>query len=200
MADSRLLVAAATRPYPTEVENGDVWHVDWQSGGCRIAVIDGLGHGPQAAAAAASARDTLKAAPDAHPTEALRLCHEALRGSRGAAIGIATLAPDLGQLTFAGVGNVEARLVTSDQTIRLPSSRGIVGATLPTIRPIEARLESNWLLLIHSDGVSDRFVIDTPAETDLTEPQQLTDALLLQWGRVTDDATIVVACSSAAPH
>src|SRR3954447_25696807 len=101
MATHPILVVAATRPYPTEVENGDVWHVDWQSKGCRIAVIDGLGHGPQAAAASANARDALRAPPEAHPVEALRLCHEALRGTRGAAIGIVTIAPALSQLIYA---------------------------------------------------------------------------------------------------
>ena len=192
MAHRAILIAAAARPHPTEVVSGDAWHVDWTAAGCRIAVVDGLGHGPDAAAAAARAGAVLAAAPHASPGEALRLCHDALRGTRGAAVGIAAIEPALGLLTFAGVGNVEARLVAGRRTLRLPSSRGIVGAVLPTLRPLQAALEPGWLLILHSDGVSDRFDLqEIPAASG--DPQRLADAILARWGRATDDATVVVA-------
>jgi serine phosphatase RsbU (regulator of sigma subunit) len=197
MADHGILIATAARPHPTETINGDAWHVDWHTDGCRIAVIDGLGHGPEAAAAASRAREVLTASPDANPVDALRLCHEALRATRGAAIGIATIAPPVMRVTYAGVGNVEARLITSGRTLRLPSSRGIVGAVLPTIRPIEATLEPEWLLLIHSDGVSERIDLSGISDVHVADLQSLADSVLTRWGRTADDATVVLARPSS---
>ncbi|MEA2593572.1 MAG: hypothetical protein QOF01_41 [Thermomicrobiales bacterium] len=197
MADNEILIAAATRPYPTEVVSGDAWHVDWHPAGCRIAVIDGLGHGPDAAAAATRAREVLVDAPDSDAVEVLRRCHEALKGTRGAAMGIATVEPAADRVTYAGVGNVEARLVAPGRSTSLPSARGIVGSVLPTIRPVVAPLGTGWLLLIHSDGISDRIDVTDLPPSDESDPQRLADAILARWGRATDDATIVVARPSS---
>lgn len=194
MADAGVLIAAAARPHPTEDVSGDAWHVDWNSLGCRIALIDGLGHGPAAAEAAARAREVLAASPDAHPADVLRLCHEALRRTRGAAMGVAAILPDDGRVIYAGIGNVEARLVVAGRTVRLLSSRGIVGAVLPTVRPVEAKLEPGWLFLIHTDGISDRFTLDEGVAENGGHPQLLADTILSHWARAADDATIVVAC------
>jgi hypothetical protein len=198
MASNDILIAAAAHPYPTEVVSGDVWHVDRIPTGVRLAVIDGLGHGPDAATAAERARGVLAAAPEADAEEALRLCHEALRGTRGAAIGIAMIEPDANSVTYAGVGNVEARLVNPGRSTSLPSARGIVGSVLPTVRPVVALLGDAWVLLVHTDGVSDRMdVSDLPDAADIG-PQRLADAILARWGRHTDDATIVVACPASS--
>jgi serine phosphatase RsbU (regulator of sigma subunit) len=193
MAAGDILIAAAARAYPTEVVSGDVWHVDWIGTTCRIAVIDGLGHGPDAASAATRARDVIAAAPDVDAAEVLRRCHAALKGTRGAAVGIAGVDPAADRVAFAGIGNVEARLVTPERSTSLPSARGIVGSVLPTVRPAVSRLGTDWLLLIHTDGVSDRIDVTDLTEAVRSDPQQLANALLTRWGRATDDATIVVA-------
>jgi serine phosphatase RsbU (regulator of sigma subunit) len=194
MAHPDILIAAAARPHPTEDVSGDIWHVDWRANSCRIAVIDGLGHGPDALAAATRARGVLAEAPQTGAVEILRRCHDALKGTRGAAVGIATVEPAAGRVTYVGVGNVEARLVTPDRSTSLPSARGIVGLVLPTIRPVVAPLGTGWLLLIHSDGVSGRIELTDLPTPDESDPQHLADAILARWGRTTDDATIVVAC------
>lgn len=190
MAHPPLLIAAASRPYPGETENGDAWTVEWQAGGCRVALIDGLGHGPAAAAAARAAVATLAARPDAPPDEALRLCHEALRTTRGAAISIVRVAAD--RLTFAGAGNVDALLWQADHGRRLLPARGIVGAVLPTLRPVALDLAPGWLLLLHTDGVSARLDFEALVPT-ARDPQDLADTALAAWARATDDATVLVA-------
>src|ERR1044071_4727239 len=101
MADHPIVVSVASRPYPGERVNGDAHAVHWTGaaageggnghGRCRIAVIDGLGHGPEAAAAAACAVSFLDEHPDLDPAEALRRSHVAMMGTRGAAISIARL-------------------------------------------------------------------------------------------------------------
>ena len=134
MRDRRLIIAADGRPCRGEAVSGDGWSVDWDGTACRVAVIDGLGHGPEAARATEAAIAVLSAHPSLPADEALRRCHSALRGTRGAAISVARIEPDAGRLVYAGVGNVEARLWRDGTQDRPIAYRGIVGVTLPTIR------------------------------------------------------------------
>src|SRR5581483_8982625 len=117
---------------------------------CRIAVIDGVGHGPEAAAAAALAVDALAAHPALGPEESLRLCHGALVGSRGAAISIAHLDPVAGQLSFAGIGNVDAILRTLDGERHLVTYPVIIAVVSRTVRRFYLSLGERWLLLMHT--------------------------------------------------
>ena len=55
MASCPVAIAVAARAYPGETVSGDAWQVDWHGSVCRIALVDGLGHGSQAAVAASAA-------------------------------------------------------------------------------------------------------------------------------------------------
>jgi hypothetical protein len=136
VAQGALTIVAAARPHPHETISGDGWGAVWSAPHiCRIAVIDGLGHGPEAAQAAQTALDLLATHPDLAADAAMRACHRALVGTRGAAVSIVLLDLQIGTLTCAGVGNVDARLWQPGREQRLMIQRGIVGANLPTIRP-----------------------------------------------------------------
>lgn len=193
MARHALAIVGASRPRPGEVANGDAWTVESDDGGWRISVIDGLGHGPEAEAAAVIALDTLATQPSLPPDRALEICHRRLAGSRGAAISIVGIDVSAGLLTFCGVGNVEGRLILESHERRLTAQRGIVGATLPRLRPLDFPLQGDWLLLLHTDGVSARFHIDALRPMGERGLQSLADEILAGWARADDDATIVVA-------
>lgn len=195
MVDEPIALAAASRPYPGETANGDAWTVQWHGGICRVAVIDGLGHGPVAETAARCAIDTLVAHPTLAPIDAILACHHALHGTRGAVLSIAAINLDRGELTYAGVGNVEAQLWQGGRTQRLIAYRGIVGLTLPTVRSFVVPLEREWVLLLHTDGVSARFAMENLPEFTDPGPGSLATAVLAGWGRETDDATVVVTRS-----
>jgi serine phosphatase RsbU (regulator of sigma subunit) len=186
-------LAAATRPRRGETANGDAWAAHWHAGVCRVAVIDGLGHGPAAEQAASVALSVLGAAPDLGPAEALAACHAALAATRGAAMSIARIDPARSRLTYAGVGNVEAQLWLGGRLQRPIVHRGIVGAALPRVRALDFGLPDDWCLLMHTDGVSARFALDALAPFTRRDLQALADAVLCGWGRPTDDATVVVA-------
>ncbi|MHB1130801.1 MAG: SpoIIE family protein phosphatase [Chloroflexota bacterium] len=194
MAAPPLIVAAAGRPHPSESVNGDAWLVQQSNGVYRVAVIDGLGHGPEAAAAAELAVRTLAAHPESSPSEALCLCHTALHGSRGAAIALAVVETEVARLTYAGIGNIEARLWQSEKEQRLISYRGIVGSVIPTVRSFEMTLSPGWLLIMHTDGLSSRFELADFPSFQQRLPQALAGALLASWSRPTDDAMVVVVC------
>jgi hypothetical protein len=192
------LVAADGRPYPCETRNGDAWVVHRRPDSCRIALIDGLGHGPAAADAADAARAALDARPDLDPSDAVAACHVALAGSRGAALAVARIDCLAGQLTYAGVGNIEARLCVAGHWQRPISYRGIVGATLPRLRAFTFALSAPWLLVMHTDGLRGRFEIDAPTTLRAAALQPLAESLLRDWARPTDDASIVLVMSRAA--
>ena len=190
-----IAIGAASHIYPGESASGDLWDAQRGEHRCRIAVIDGLGHGPEAAAAAQAGRDALAAHPDASAVEALGICHHALAGTRGAAISIAVIEPQIARLTYAGIGNVEGRVWQGGQEQRLTIYRGIVGKTMPTVRPFTIALAEDWLLLMHTDGISSRFTLPRTAPLDGGSPKALAERMLQEWGRERDDATMVVACA-----
>jgi serine phosphatase RsbU (regulator of sigma subunit) len=192
MGDRPLAIAVAARPYPGETVSGDAWQVDWDGAVCRIAVIDGLGHGPEAAAAASAAVGALATKPALNPVDAVHCCHDALKGTRGAALLVASIDLSRGQLIVAGAGNVEGRLCQNGGAKQLMTDRGIVGSVLPRVRPVELELASDWLFLICTDGIRQRFDPQSLLDESLGG-KALAQAVLDGWGRPTDDATVLVA-------
>jgi serine phosphatase RsbU (regulator of sigma subunit) len=193
VGNAAIVVAAAGRPYPGETVSGDAWHMDWFAGRCRIAVIDGLGHGPHAAAVAATAAATLTAHPEMDSASALQACHLALHGTRGAAMWVATIDLTASCVRYAGVGNVEGRVWHADEQKRLVAQRGIVGASLPNVRVIEYRIEPDWTLIVHTDGIREHFDARAYPDEVRHDPRRLADALLEGWARPTDDALVLAA-------
>lgn len=191
VVDITVAIGAATRPHPAERENGDAWVVHQQEDVWRIAVIDGLGHGPEASAAAQAAVQALDTKPTAEPAAAIYACHAALAGTRGAAVSVARVDLATARLTYAGIGNVEAHLWQGGGRQRPIAYRGIVGTVMRTVRSFEIPLEGPWLLAMHSDGLSSRLEVPAPSDA-WNDPQALADGLLAEWGRLTDDATVVV--------
>ena len=192
MGERPITIAVAAHPFPGETVSGDACQIDWDGSVCRIAVVDGLGHGPQAAAAAAAAVTDLAAHPTRDPAAAILGCHEALKGTRGAALLVVLVDVGAGQLTFAGVGNVEAQLWQDEQTQHLVSDRGIVGSVLPRLRPVAVALGEHWRLLMYTDGIRNRFDLGALPET-AAGGRDCAEAVLKTWGRQTDDATVLVA-------
>ena len=192
MASFPVAVAVAARPYPGEAVSGDAWQVDWHGSVCRIALVDGLGHGSQAAAAASAALAALTTEPALNPVDAVRCCHDALTSTRGAALLVASIDVSSGRLTVAGAGNIEARLCQNGGAKHLMTDRGIVGSVLPRLRPVEMALAPAWLLLMYTDGIKRRFdaqpLLEAAAGGD-----GLAQAILKDWARATDDATVLVA-------
>lgn len=181
--------AGASRAYPGETQNGDRWIVQRRDDALRVAVIDGLGHGPAAADAANAAIASLEEAPHLDPSGAVAACGHYLRGTRGAAASVLLL--ERGRATFAGIGNVEARIVTSGRDQRLSPDRGVLGGTIRAPRAIEVALQAPWTAIVHSDGVMSRAEMSLPTAPG-ADLEELARAIVSKYGRPTDDATIVI--------
>jgi serine phosphatase RsbU (regulator of sigma subunit) len=145
-------------PYGGAEYSGDAWA--WVRAGDRVTLMlaDGLGHGPEAARASSAAVAALHRWAHLSPAESLGRLHDALKGTRGAAVALAQLDLSAGRLRFAGIGNVGARLHTGGAWHALLSRPGIVGVHRPaTLREEEADWTDDPLLILHTDGLPSRW-------------------------------------------
>ncbi|MFF6805488.1 SpoIIE family protein phosphatase [Streptomyces sp. NPDC012616] len=138
--------------------SGDAWTCVRDGDLLTLMMADGLGHGPEAARASAAAVAEVRRSAHLPPAELLRRLDGALRGTRGAAVGVARLDLRAGRLRFAGIGNIGARLREGDSWRHLVSRPGIVGVHRPTTLPeTEADWAADRLLVLHSDGLPSRW-------------------------------------------
>jgi negative regulator of sigma-B (phosphoserine phosphatase) len=189
--------ARAGRPLPTEYTSGDQGiAVGIGDGAALFGVVDGLGHGPEAAAAALSAVDTVKRAASERLEVLVELCHRVLEGTRGVAMTLARVDFAAGTLTWTGVGNVTADLVAKAPTgIQIRSSvrltAGIIGYRIPEMRPAQVvPIRAGDLILMRTDGIGDDYLdhIDFAASAVV-----IAEGLLRKDARETDDAMVLAA-------
>ncbi|MFE0478029.1 SpoIIE family protein phosphatase [Streptomyces sp. NPDC058947] len=155
---ARVRAGGVNIPYGGAEYSGDAW--TWVRAGDRVTLMlaDGLGHGPEAARASSAAVAALHRWAHLSPAEALRHLHDALRGTRGAAVALAQLDLRAGRLRFAGIGNVAGRLRADGTWRHLLSRPGIVGVHRPTtLREEEAGWADDRMLILHTDGLPSRW-------------------------------------------
>ncbi|WP_107469709.1 ATP-binding SpoIIE family protein phosphatase [Streptomyces mangrovisoli] len=160
--------------------------------GVLVMSCDGLGHGPMAAVAAQAAVHAFRTGTARTPEETVEQVHRALRGTRGAAVAVARLEPD-GRLLFCGVGNITAALVTGTSRTTLLSHPGITGHQIHQLRTYEHHLPRHGVLVMHSDGLSERWAPGDLAGLLHHPPALIAAALLRQAGTRRDDASAVIA-------
>ena len=177
---------------PLEADSGDAFVVAPFDAGVLIAVLDGLGHGSRAAFAARTAQQALLERPGDPVERLLSACHDALRRTRGAVVSLAAV-DRAGGLTWAGVGDVEAAIVRrrSSQPARvLAAAGGILGHSLPEIRPDSETLAPGDVLVFATDGIK-------PGSFQLAEPgaapRANADRILAEGWTGRDDALVLVA-------
>ncbi|CAN7435274.1 SpoIIE family protein phosphatase [Trinickia sp. LjRoot230] len=178
-----------------ETESGDLHVVVEFDGGALVALLDGLGHGPEAAAAAQAAVPLLEAHAG-EPVETLvQRCHEALRATRGAVMSVASFNALDSCVTWTGVGNVDGILVrASDIHARrdeaISTRGGVVGYRLPRLRTDSFAVSRGDTLVMATDGIKNSFSAGVSIEYS---PQEIAESILVRYGRRTDDAHVVVA-------
>jgi negative regulator of sigma-B (phosphoserine phosphatase) len=178
-----------------ERESGDLHLVKPIGTGVLVSVVDGLGHGADAAAAARAAVAALNRHAQESVLLLLQRCHQALAGTRGVVVSVALFDRTDGSMTWLGVGNVEGLLLYADGggrrgRERLVTRGGIVGSELPPLRPEVLAVSPGDTLILATDGVHSGFADDLTVDAP---PQQLADQILKRCGKSTDDALVLVA-------
>lgn len=189
--------ARAGRPLPTEYTSGDRGiAVDIGGEAALFGVVDGLGHGPDAASAALRAVDVVQRGASERLDVLVQLCHRELAGTRGVAMTLARVDFAANTLAWAGVGNVTADLVAKAPTgVQVRASArlaaGIVGYRIPEIGPAEVvSLRTGDLIVLSTDGI----VEDYLDHIDFAAPAVvIAEELLRKDAKETDDAMVLVA-------
>jgi negative regulator of sigma-B (phosphoserine phosphatase) len=176
-------------------ESGDLHVVLPFPDGVLVAVIDGLGHGPEAALASRVARDALETHPNEPVADLVRHCHAALRSTRGVVMSLASLDSRASALTWIGVGNVEGILLCSAAKVGarhpgISASGGVVGYRLPSLRSATLPLSLGDTLILATDGIHPGFSEGLDLEQ---APHEIADSILEQHYGGSDDALVVVA-------
>jgi serine/threonine protein phosphatase PrpC len=187
--------AVQGRALAGEVESGDLHVIAPFSGGVLVAVMDGLGHGPEAAAAARLAAATLRDGAGAQVTDLMERCHQALHKSRGAVISIASFGGETGTMTWAGIGNVQGTLFRAAASASLMRESlllrgGVVGYQMPRPRANAMRVHPGDILMFVTDGITSGVSFELSPELS---PDAIATDILLHHARETDDALVLVA-------
>lgn len=185
-------LGVATLTLPGQQECGDRYVVAPFADGFLVAAVDGIGHGAEAAKAARIAGNILRS----HPQEALvpliKRCHDELRGTRGAVMSVASFSHSEMVMTWAGVGNVEGKLLPRDMSSQprtLLLSVGTLGHRLGPIYPTVHPVKAGDTLIFSTDGVREDFGQHLNLKQS---PQQLAEDIMARSARHTDDALVLV--------
>lgn len=161
----------------------------------RLAVIDGLGHGPEAAAAAAKARELLAQSEKLSGKQLVQLCHRRLIGTRGAVLGIVDL--DRSQNLWRGIslGNISIAFYGHDEYTPVTNG-GIAGYSLPSpLLDWSAPRSPGQILVMHSDGIGQLAGLGELLNGGLgsAQAQDLAESIATKYGKIEDDLAILVA-------
>jgi serine phosphatase RsbU (regulator of sigma subunit) len=187
--------ASASRPAAPGSDMGDASLVRSVENGVLIAVVDGLGHGPEAALAAQRALQTIERSTQTLPSALVSECHRALQTTRGAVMGVALVDVQADALTWIGVGDVRAVLQRAGpagpaRAEALVTHNGVVGRLLPPLRPVMRSLQVGDTLILATDGIRDGFLSDLRGKEP---PDRIANELLERRSVPSDDALVLVA-------
>jgi anti-sigma regulatory factor (Ser/Thr protein kinase) len=194
LKEGPLEVSGVAAPYPGEQLCGDAWANHTTLERTVVLLVDGLGHGWEAAEAAQEAVATFRKRLQAKPAEILGYVHEALRKTRGAVAAVAEIRTHDSSLSYAGVGNISAVVISRGASRSLVSHNGTLGVAAPRLQEFKSEWPQDGILVLHSDGLQSRWDLSTPTYPGLLtrHPALIAGALLRDFRRQRDDASVVV--------
>jgi serine/threonine protein phosphatase PrpC len=187
--------AVAAQTLAGQGESGDRHWVKVCDTRVQLAVLDGVGHGKEAAEAARSAIVTLQQFEGESPIALFQRCHERLRSTRGVVMSLAAFDANDNTMTWLGVGNVEGVLLHRQLQVlsgreTLLQSPGVLGDYLPRLSASVLQVSAGDVLIFATDGIRAGFADNLNLNDS---PQQIADRILAQYERGTDDALVLVA-------
>jgi anti-sigma regulatory factor (Ser/Thr protein kinase) len=184
-------IGAIVDAYPGESLCGDRWVVGYGRLGTTLLLVDGSGHGPHAAHAANIAARAFADNIDKGCVPLVEAIHRALAPTRGAALAVARIDADAQLVRFVGVGNIGALLASDGEARRMASYNGTAGHVAPRIREFTYPFTIKPLVVLHSDGLSARWEIDTYPGLAASHPSLVAGLFFRDHRRGRDDAAVV---------
>jgi anti-sigma regulatory factor (Ser/Thr protein kinase) len=187
-----LEIGKVVAPYPGEIVCGD--GITWfQELDRTVAmVVDGLGHGLQAAEAAEEAISTFHQHAKKEPAEILSRIHDALKKTRGAAVAVAEIRTSQGTITYAGLGNISGSVLAGAKLRSLISHNGTAGHQMTRIQEFKVEWPASGVLIMHSDGLHSRWDLSKYPGLLQRHPTIIAGVLLRDYRRERDDASVLV--------
>ncbi|HEV3383528.1 MAG TPA: SpoIIE family protein phosphatase, partial [Gemmata sp.] len=161
--DKRLIEwSVAQRVLPGQAQSGDLFVVKQTRSRVLVAVIDGLGHGEEAAHASQLAAGILRGYDSSSLISLVRSCHEKLQGTRGAVLSLAEFNGDENTMTWLGVGNVEGVLLHRDNHVASSQESlllrgGVLGDHPPRLGASILSVTKGDTLILATDGIRSGF-------------------------------------------
>jgi serine/threonine protein phosphatase PrpC len=130
--------------------------------------------------------------PLASPGTVMERTHQALRGTRGAAVLVMQVAAASDAVLSAGAGNVLARLVSGVADRTILSQHGTAGVAMRTPQQTTTPWPPHAMLVACSDGIATRWRPETLAPLLGRDPTLAAAVLMRDHLRGRDDATVAV--------
>ena len=183
------------RPCNGETLSGDTALVQWNDDGVLVAVIDVLGHGPDAHKLAMQLSGALSKwltrASTPNPEGALEMLDETARGTRGAVAAVAWLNGRTLAGNVVGIGNVRCRLFGSvARTVEF--REGVLGSRMRPLTSTSFVLGPADVLLLFTDGVPGRFKSSEYPSLNLDPAPTIASNIVRRFGKGIDDASCAV--------
>lgn len=194
----RVAWGAVAIPAPGENVSGDAWGVIPTEAGANVLVVDGLGHGAEAAKAAKAAVAIFQDFHHLSPSLLIERLHAGIASTRGAAAAVAHLDFDAGCLIFAGIGNITGTILTDGGIRKTVSHNGILGHAVRQVQSFEYPLHEDSLVLFHTDGLHNNWSLDKYPGLAARHPSLIAGILYRDFRRRRDDVT-VLAMKRRAP-
>jgi serine/threonine protein phosphatase PrpC len=187
--------AVAARTLEGQAASGDQHWVSQGPAESRLAVIDGVGHGNEAARASRLAVAALDQNARESSLDLFQRCHECLRTTRGAVMSLAAFSASDNTVSWLGVGNVEGVILRRqfrgpDGQEALVLRSGVLGVRMPQLFASVVPVAAGDTMILTTDGLREGFADHTNRHDS---PRQIADWILDHYGRGTDDALVLVA-------
>ena len=187
--DEQLEYSSKVRPCLGEYLSGDTVVIRPLEHGLFLAIVDVLGHGAEAHELTHMIEAYLARYGTSDVSGVMARLHQHLKGTRGAAVGLCAI-DATGRVDYAGIGNTSLRRFGKMET-RLVSQDGVLGQNMRTPLPQTLQLEPGDLILLYTDGVSDRFTSDDYPGVLHHAPQEVASNIVQRFGKNHDDAACI---------
>jgi len=178
------------RPCHGERVSGDAVVIRPLEDGLFAAIVDVLGHGPDAHQVALQIDAFLTRYGSADVANVMKNLHAHLKGTRGAAVGLCAIDAGQGRVSYTGIGNTVLRRFGRTD-LRLVSHDGVLGQNMRN-RPLQTlQLEEGDLVVLYTDGVQDRFTSDDYPGVFSHAPKDVARTIISRFGKDYDDAACI---------
>jgi anti-sigma regulatory factor (Ser/Thr protein kinase) len=178
---------------------GDGWSVSQGRGRVVVFVVDGLGHGPDAAAASRAALEAVQRNLHRDGPNLMEAVHGALRPTRGAAAAVALLEPESERCAFCGIGNIAASIRSAGASRSMVSHNGILGHQVRKMQEFQYPFPKGALLIMHSDGIATHWDLAAYPGIESRHPGLVSAALFRDHSRRRDDLTVLALRNEGRP-